>query len=123
MSLVYLKVKSQEEAQRILEEVLERYKDQIISYDLEELGRIDLSDPSIKAEVRHVLKKGGSLQVSIPKSIVQYMNLSPNSLLLFVVRKNIGRVYMTKVLSLSDGKRTYAWKGTKGINTTSPPIS
>jgi hypothetical protein len=108
MAFVYLKVKSREEAQEILKEVLDRYKGQIISYDLEELGRIDLSDASIIAEVRHVLKKGGSLQVNIPKSIIQYMGLSPDSLLLFVVRRNIEHVYVTKVLSLSHGKRTYA---------------
>jgi len=107
MAFVYLKVKDREEAQRILKEVLDRYKDQIMAYDSEDLGIVDLSDRSVIAETRRVLKKGGSLQVNIPKNIIQYMNLSPDSLLLYVARKNIGHVYVTKVLSISNGKRTY----------------
>lgn len=107
MAFVYLSIKNKEEAKRILEEVLEHYKDQVICYDIEELGEVNVHNPSAIVEVMHVLKKGGSLQVTLPKNIAQYMNLSHGSLLAFVARKNIGHVYITKVIGFLNGRGSY----------------
>lgn len=113
MAFVYLKIKNREEAEKIVKEVLECYKDQVISYDLEELSGVNLSDPSVMVRMRRVLRKGGSINVNIPKDIASYMDLSPNSLLAFVIRKNIKHVYITKVLALSNGKRAYSLREQK----------
>ena len=100
MSMIHLKTKDVEKTQQILKWVLEKYKDDIASYDIEEIARVNYSDSSVEIESRRALKKGGSLLVTIPKTIAEYLELTPKSQILFILRKRIGRVYLAKPYSL-----------------------
>lgn len=95
MSIAYLKFRQRKgESARIIKDFLQKYSEHIESYDIQDIGIVDLSDPSIEVKERSVVRKGGSLLVTIPASFVQYFNLHPSSRLLFVRRKKIGVVYL-----------------------------
>ncbi len=96
MSFIYLRLKRREEAERIARELSERYKDEIVGYDLEECGLYPLSDPNLMVELRDVRKKGGSLSITIPKPIVDYLGLHSGDKILFAVRKKVGKVYVDR---------------------------
>jgi hypothetical protein len=94
---VHLKLKKKDVAAKILEKVLDEYKNEIEAFDLEELDNV-ISDSDNIVEARQVFKRGGSLSVTIPNSIRKYMNLQEKEYLLFIIRKEIGRVYLERAL-------------------------
>jgi len=97
MSYVYFKLKRKEKAQKLLERILKEYRGEIIGYDFEEHGVYPLSDPSVAVEIRDVSKRGGSLSITIPRSVCEYLDLHPGDQILFAVRKRIGKVCVDKV--------------------------
>ena len=96
MSLVYIKVKDTEKAQQLLDEVLKKYRSDIVAHDIEGIDRIDLSDPNVVVENRRLQRKGGSLIIPVPAVFVKYFHLEPNTTLYFVYRKSMGKLYLTK---------------------------
>lgn len=97
MAYVHLRVKSKETAEEILKNILSQYKEEVIVYNIEEYGREVRPEPEVIKELRNTSRKGGSLSVTIPSSIREYMKLQKGDTLLFVARKKIGRVYVEKV--------------------------
>lgn len=95
MSIIYVKLRGKGE--EILEDIIRRYGDNIVAYDLERLETEVFPEDETIQGVRIVSKKGGSLSVTIPKPISKYMGLKENDELLFTARKKIGKIYIEKV--------------------------
>lgn len=105
MSIAYIKFKAKRDiVTHIVKEFLQKYPEYIEAYDVQDVGVIDFTDPSIEVEERSVIRKGGSLMVTIPSPFVQYLNMYHTSRMLFVKHKKIGVVYLfpaTKIIAYS----------------------
>jgi len=99
MSIVYLRLKSRENKE-LLEHILEKYENIILSYDSEELGIYPLSNPDVLVEMRDVSKRGGSLSITLPKAVSEYLDLHPGDKILFAIRKRLGKICVDKVQSI-----------------------
>ncbi|MEM2673873.1 MAG: hypothetical protein QXG34_04045 [Candidatus Bathyarchaeia archaeon] len=95
--MISIKVKDKESAEKILNELISKYKEKVLSYDIEEFSReIRPEEGNIYAH-RKISRKGGSIYVTIPSSIAEFMGLKRDDMLLFVGRGRTKRVYIEKI--------------------------
>ena len=97
MAFIYIRTKNRRTADKIIEEVIKKYGKGVVCFDIENLSReVRPEEGNIYAH-RKISRKGGSLYITLPSSIVNFLNLKRDDILLFVGRSKIGRVYIEKV--------------------------
>lgn len=96
MSIIHVKLRKKKNADKILKQILEKYENEIVGYDMEVCRAYPLSSPEVAIEMRSVSKRGGSLSITIPKLVADYLNLKQGDVILFTIRKKLGKVYLDK---------------------------
>jgi hypothetical protein len=94
----YVRAKTKEKAQEMLEKLLKEYSKDIECYDIE-IQEYDLSNlpKDVAIEIRKVSRRGGSISFNFPSSVAKYLGLNVGDHLAIVVNKSSGRIYLSRI--------------------------
>jgi len=89
-------MKSKEKANKILEEILKKYSEDVITYYLETDTLPLEGTKDIELFIRSVIPRGGSKQTIIPPEVAEYLGIEAGKHVAFVLNRKIGKVYLKK---------------------------
>jgi hypothetical protein len=105
----YVRTKDKDSAKKMLDELVKKYRTEIVDYDFYK-DEFDLQkDKHIMIVLRNVGYKGGSLTVTIPSIVAEHMKLRERDTIGVVIDKKLNKVYLVKPISVttSDGRQFY----------------